>query len=85
MANYSLNVMQTAAVSRKQVVHKTHHKVLLVLGTMLSTCRSIMSLSKVTYQIRHNHQFSQKSKTTKRVGSGFVGCGDGGNGGIEKK
>ena len=36
----------------------------------------MISLSKITRQMWHNHPFSQRIKATKRMGNGFVGCSE---------
>ena len=51
---YQIRVLAKSQVrpqKTKTFLHKTHHEVLVVLGTRLSMCRSIMSLSKITHQI----------------------------------
>ena len=40
----------------------------------LAMRRSIISLSKITHQMWHNHSISQRNKATKRAGEGRFGC-----------
>ena len=55
------------------LLHKTHHKVLVVLWYQGFVCRSTMSSTKIIHQIWRNHQFSQRNKATKRVSGGWWG------------
>ena len=58
------------------LLHKTHIKVQgpsITKVPRLDMCRSIISLSKIAYQMCCDHPFSQRSKTTERA----VGVGVG--------
>ena len=57
------------------LLYKTH-KVLLVLRYQCDT-NDIISLSKITHQMWHDHPFSQKNKATKRASNGGRGFGGG--------
>ena len=52
------------------LLRKTHIKVL-----RLGMCRSMMSVTKMAYQMWNDHKFSQRNKTTE--GEAGVGAGDG--------
>ena len=51
------------------LLRKTHVKVL-----RLDMCRSMMSVTKIAYQLWNDHPFSQRNKTTE--GAAWVGAGD---------
>ena len=50
-------------------LHKTHIKLFLVLKYQprLDMCRSILTLSKIAHQMWHDHPFSQRNRTLKRL------------------
>ena len=56
------------------LLHKTHIKVLLVLRYQCLTCVDpLLSLSKIAYQMWHDHPFSQRNRTKEKTGVGIGG------------
>ena len=50
------------------LLHKTHIKVLLVLRYQCLTCVDpLLSLSKIAYQMWHDHPFSQRNRTKEKT------------------